>query len=280
MEKKKVHFLDDTIRRQRMMFKRRLLILVLFVLIAVLIYNNILIISELFSKMRLESSQAELDESDHLKEPIFEDNGVWIVNNLIAQYSSKVVIQTSDKIMLEAIVLCEYEDQKQGHIKSKVKFLVKVENQMIFLRVEEVYSIESQIERNKIHRQIWKLRTYLVKPQISFVVKKIYFIVTDFEEYQNMHLTFKNDIETFLVFHRPRIYDARKAKKKAVAHCVHQVRGMADAVVAASMVSWLRLQQHMGIDKVKLYFHEHVADGKRLLAEFESSGFVEIVDYK
>lgn len=254
---------------------------------AILIYNNFLIVTQLLISIRMKSPSEIifLTHNNTYKLMIIESTKIWVVNNLVAQYSSKVIMEPEpSKWTLEALVLYESTNQAPSFIRSRLKFLVNAREHQFFVDPDDVYAKDTQIiDRLGSRRFIWKLQAHLDLGELQLDINELVFLVIDFDEYQKLSLIFPQQPDSLLrhfVYHKPNIYISTKQKKPAVAHCVHQVRGMDDYKLANNMVSWLRLQKDIGIDRVKLYFNNDFKLGKRLLKEFLTDGFAEIVDYR
>ena len=269
-----------------LLMKKRFIVLTFIFLVLIIMYNNFLIVNRLLFKMRLDLEERQLNlilpsfVDNQTTQMIIESTNSWISNNLIAQYSSKVVIKSENMVMLEAIVLYDNPNQQPEYIRSNVKFLVHLGAERVFLSADEVYAKEYDIEIDKSRRYIWKLRANLNAKNLIIHLESLSFLVTDFQEYQKLFFTFFDDLNRILVFHKPIVYDSRKPKKRAVAHCVHQVRGLNEEKTASNMISWLKLQKDIGIERVKLYFNHGYEDGIRVLKKFESEKFIELVDYR
>lgn len=221
---------------------------------------------------------------------IVEPAHTWIVNNMVAQYSSKVVVESANDWMLEAFVLYDFMNQRAKKVRQRIKFLVSIGKKRFLADASEVYAKESQIvDKRSARRYIWKLRARLSRIDRIHIepddVHRLVFLLTDFDEFQKIAQNSPDDIDRILVFHKPNVYDSRSARKPSIAHCVHQVRGMGEPSMASNLVTWLRFQKRFGIDRVRMYFKSDLEVGKLAVTAFEAldptnKNFVEFVDYK
>jgi len=178
----------------------------------------------------------------------------WIINNLVAQYSSRIIIKDNNRLIFEAIAFYDDPDQSIQHLCASVDFLVLFGNgTRIFLKVSDAFRMVIIINVGGISRYLWKIKTEIMIDLNLVDFENTFFLLTDRLEYQRMFMTFRHHINSLLTFQKPYIYDSNTKKKQAIAHCVHNVKYM-NELKAKQMKAWLTIQQNLGIDWVKLYF--------------------------
>jgi hypothetical protein len=219
------------------------------------------------------------------------DARTWTINNLIAQYSSKIIKHNSNnKLIVEALVFYNHKNQSSEYIKSNVKFLIRcgTNNEQLFVKVKDLVGKETNIvaAENSL-RYLWKLRgefeATLSCPNVADL-DKIVFLLTDMVEYGKMSTIYReDDVSRILVFQKPDVYDSGSRKKAAIAHCVHTVRDLNIRNKLDQMKTWLRIQKILGIDRVKLYFIRVEQKDENVIRSLNLSSntpIIEIVDFR
>ena len=138
-------------------------------------------------------------------------------------------------------------------------------------------------EKTTIDR-IWRIQCTVpaeLREQIT-LTDDILISVVDYEDYLDKKRRFGQD-NLILQFHKPLIFDNQYvSKKRAVAHCVHTIRGV-DAISLKRLTEWLLIQREFGYAHIKLYFLDAHAvdriDVQELLQTSNADFRVDLVKY-
>lgn len=228
------------------------------------------------NKIILNSHRNKFETYRPIQENITTENAnTWIMNNRVAQYSSRIVLKDNNWNLFEALIFYYHENQTSETIQRNLKFLIKSGDEYLFLDVTLSQSVVTLL-----NTRLWKLSVDFEFDKKVYL-ENIVFLVTDINEYQKMIMTNPEELRRLLIYHKPVIYDSRKVKKAAIAHCVHMVRGLKDKKLN-QMKTWLVMQKIMGIDRIKLYFSEEDKIAQDEIRKLGSSNtpIIEIVDFR
>lgn len=255
----------------------QLIVKLSFIIIGLLLISYIFI----YNTIEYENFFEHLSAASNSGVQVFDAN-TWIFNQRVAQYSTKIVLDNRGDVIIEALAFFSYENEISDLIKSKVRCIALVGKRVHVLRILDSTSIVTLIPSGSIFsRLLWKIRCELKSTMYdaSDNLREIRIALTDVEEYQNLKNTHKFDgQENYLVsFHHATFHDLKVPKKRAVAHCVHMVRGL-DETRTRRMRNWLFIQKSIGIDRVRLYFASVNKSVENALRD-EFRDFIEVVNY-
>lgn len=213
----------------------------------------------------------------------------WIINNLIAQNSPRIIIKNNKRLIFESLAFYDHINQTSENLLRNVKFLVLFaqnnetnQSKKLFLKIDEAIGLQTIINKNESGRFLWKLKRE-IEVNIELInLNKIVFLLTDVGEYKRLRSESQEDLKRLLTYHKPFIYDAREKKKPAIGHCVHMIRNLNERKLL-KMKNWLSIQQRLGIDWIKLYFNEVDKKSEDEIREFISTNKgkmkIEIVNF-
>ena len=160
----------------------------------------------------------------------------WVFNPKIAHYSPKIILYNSETLILEALAICDYDNQTADEIKSNAQFIVHFalpEPSSVCLEISEADEIPTSLlsRDNQTARSFWRLRAFMHRNQHKFRFNDLLFAIVDIEQSKLLFSEYESDDEEkrlLIGFHKPIFYESNNelAKKHQVAHCVHMVRNI------------------------------------------------------
>lgn len=227
------------------------------------------------------TNQILVDKNRSLKSVYLAEPSGWIINNRIAQYSSKIIVVNSTTLLLETLAQCEYDNQTDAFIIEKVKFMISYRRQFFLWNIQLVTGRTTNIYVNGNMRYMFKLGTYLTTTnELNVEIDQIAFALTDIDEYVRLAVTFFTDAAYYMSFHKPYVHvpDVLKRKKPAIAHCVHMVRNLDRDNGTERLFDWLHLQAAIGIDVVRLYMFDATQAQKQAIRAKFDDDYVQMAD--
>lgn len=86
------------------------------------------------------------------------DPNTWIINNKVAQYSSKLILVENEVLIIEALVFFDFENQIASYIQSDAnKCLMKLDEKIHELSIYEAISMDTSIVKER-RRLLWRVR--------------------------------------------------------------------------------------------------------------------------
>ena len=154
----------------------------------------------------------------------------------------------------------------------------------MFLPVTNAYRLITIISYDGVRRYLFKIKSEINIDDVkSLDLESIVFLITERDEYQRLLITSPRDLGQLLTFQKPFIYRTIKEKKKAIAHCVHNIRNL-DKRRMLEFKNWLGIQERIGIDVVKLYFLDVKKEDQQEVVEYVGKKNwnmkIDIIDYR
>lgn len=234
------------------------------------------------------SLQVKNESDEHVKKEMTTFRIVgprqWIINNFIAQFSSRLIIKDDVRLIFETLAFYDSMNQNAENLCANLAFLVMFSREdRIFIRAKEAHRMATIINVAGVGRYLWKVKSEILIDVGLFNLSEVVFLLTDREEYQHLHMRSQDDLNGLLSFHKPYLMDARKKKKPAIAHCVHNVRNLNKQRIK-QMKTWLTVQQRLGIDYVKLYFYNEDKTAENEIKQIAKRNVekmkIEIIDFR
>jgi hypothetical protein len=208
-------------------------------------------------------------------------NNQWLFNNNIFQYSAYLIRQSnSDKVRIESIVLTVGFDIRTDNVQCvlrKPNGIWKLHRVLKYFMFTENLGHPSGSILGKMYKIICE---YQVEQEFDDYSSSIAIIEKNRYKPELQDFDGENKILSYSYLHLqiPKIIDARLAKQKKIAHCVHTVYDLdvittPKAVIPGenkrfqSMVHFLNMQFDLGIDIIRIYIKRQRANTDFLLSK-------------
>jgi hypothetical protein len=222
-------------------------------------------------------------------------NNEWLINNNIIQYSSYVILKSQNQTRIESIIILIEPDATPDLMSnpmspdpvsvSSLRCVVKSKDDNLeFHTVTELYHHVENIQHTnfnlmgKMYKVSCHIETNSDKPDdythwtVAIIENKAFDETLDrFDEDRKISPV------SYIQFQVAKKIDGRKAKKKAVAHCVHSVYDL-DAITSTSsvtndnqrlksMTNFLNLQYSVSMGNIRIYIKRQRSNTDFLLTE-------------
>lgn len=129
----------------------------------------LLTISKIYFYRKIEYILPLLSSIDYNHDwvPIFGSN-TWIFNNHVAQYSTKLILQPNDTLVVEALVFFDYEPETSERVELRARCFVLLNKQLYITPIYETITLRTGIRKNNIVRLLWKVRCKLNRDVKNF----------------------------------------------------------------------------------------------------------------
>jgi hypothetical protein len=212
-------------------------------------------------------------------------NNEWTINGNIVQYSSFVILVETNLIKIEVLALSNKRYLDTTDLHNNIKCVIKMKNDFK-LYITSPYDIVAIpfMETNDIPSTLWKFQCfYKFSNQENFLDSKDLAVslvdVNDFKSNKKNSIFLNNKAVlsiNYIQYQKPAYFNLFKPKKKAVAHCVHLLRGL-DHTRTVRILNWIELQRKIGIKKIRLYVLDVEESVIQLIKKKYSQDFIEII---
>jgi hypothetical protein len=186
-----------------------------------------------------------LNVSYNTSQLIFKSNRQWIVNKHVLQYSAYVIFKRNS-IKIESLVFLNLGNN------GNLNCFVTDSKFQTLIRLPVITNLEIIQPVHKITCE-WPNSTFNLDTDVMVAI--VFDDDFDFESKLKDHNNTEKLSYEVIQFHLAKKFNANKAKKQSIAHCVHMFYGVDDIKSNSLLkfINWVELQRNIGIDRMRIY---------------------------